>query len=99
MKDKHQAHNLIVLDESGSMVSIKEATIRGFNEIVQTIRAVEKQFPGQEHFISFVSFNSLATKTHLWCEPVAQLQALDDSSYEPAASTPLFDALERALLN
>ncbi len=35
---KHQVHNLIILDESGSMESIKDTIIQGFNEIVQTIK-------------------------------------------------------------
>lgn len=38
-------HNLIILDESGSMQEIKAATVQGFNEIVQTIKGFEKQFP------------------------------------------------------
>ncbi len=33
MEKKHQVHNLIILDESGSMISIKETIIRGFNEL------------------------------------------------------------------
>jgi len=59
MEKKHQVHNLIILDESGSMESIKTTIIQGFNELVQTIQGIEKQFPEQEHFISFVSFNGL----------------------------------------
>ena len=43
MEKKHQVHNLIILDESGSMSSIKETIIRGFNELVQTIKGIEKQ--------------------------------------------------------
>lgn len=65
MNSKHQVDNLIILDESGSMESIKKETIQGFNEIVQTIKGVEQQFPEQEHFISLVSFNGLGRKTHL----------------------------------
>lgn len=51
MENKHKVFNLIILDESGSMQSIKQATINGFNEVVQTVRGVEKQFPEQEHYI------------------------------------------------
>ena len=93
MSNKHQVHNLIILDESGSMETIKNATIQGFNEIVQTIKGVETQFPEQEHFISIISFNGLGRKTHLWKAPVKDLQQLDASSYRPDASTPLFDAM------
>lgn len=93
MSNKHQVHNLIILDESGSMESIKNATIQGFNEIVQTIKGVETQFPEQEHFISLVSFNGLERKTHLWKAAAKDLQQLDVSTYRPDASTPLFDAM------
>ena len=70
---KHNVFNLIILDESGSMDSIKSATINGFNEVVQTVKGVEKQFTEQEHFISLVTFNGLGVKTLLWNEPVAKL--------------------------
>lgn len=93
MTSKHQVHNLIILDESGSMEAIKGATIQGFNEIVQTIKGVEGQYPEQEHFISLVSFNGLGRKTHLWKEPVNNLQQLNAVTYQPDASTPLFDAM------
>ena len=69
MKKKHQVHNLIILDESGSMQPIKTTIIQGFNELVQTIQGIEKQFPEQEHFISFVSFNSLRQKLLHFIEP------------------------------
>ena len=62
MEKRHQVHNLIILDESGSMECIKRTIIQGFNELVQTIKGIEKQFPEQEHFISFVSFNGLGIK-------------------------------------
>jgi hypothetical protein len=90
---KHQVHNLIILDESGSMESIKSETINGFNEIVQTMKGLEQQFPDQEHFISLVSFNGLGRKTHLWRQPVKDLVQLTASTYNPDASTPLYDAM------
>ena len=88
-----QVYNLIVLDESGSMHSIKSATITGFNEVVQTIKGIEQQFPDQQHFISLVTFNGLGTKTLLDQQAVANLQTIDENTYQPDASTPLYDAL------
>ena len=58
-EQRHKVHNLIILDESGSMDSIKSTIIQSFNEIVQTIKGIEKEFLEQEHFISLVSFNGL----------------------------------------
>ena len=93
MEKKHQVHNLIILDESGSMSSIKNTIIQGFNELVQTIKGIEKQFPEQEHFVSFVSFNSLGQKLLHFIDPASKLEQIDDKSYNPDAMTPLFDAM------
>ena len=93
MEKKHQVHNLIILDESGSMGSIKTTIIQGFNELVQTIQGIEKQFPEQEHFVSFVSFNSLGQKLLHFIDPVSKLKQINNNSYNPEASTPLFDAM------
>jgi nucleoside-triphosphatase THEP1 len=43
MEKKHKIYNLIILDESGSMESIKKTIINGFNEVVQTIKSVALQ--------------------------------------------------------
>lgn len=93
MKNKHQVHNLIILDESGSMEMIKKTVIQGFNELVQTIRGTEKQFPDQEHLITLVSFNGLGQKVHHFAEPVSKINELHEDSYNPDASTPLYDAI------
>ncbi len=86
-------HNLIILDESGSMESIKQSTITGFNEVVQTIKGVEQQFPEQEHFISFVTFNGLGIKTKLFNKRVKSLKEIDEKSFHPDSMTPLYDAI------
>jgi len=93
MKKKKQVHNLILLDESGSMSSIQDTTIQGFNEIVQTIRGIEKEFPDQEHFISLLTFNGLGIKVLHFMDQVKNLTELNTSLYRPDASTPLFDAM------
>lgn len=93
MTTKHQVHNLIILDESGSMQSIKNSIIQGFNEIVQTMQGIEKNFPEQEHFISLISFNGLGTKLLHFIDPVSNLKQIDASKYQPDASTPLYDAI------
>lgn len=91
-------YNLIILDESGSMDSIKNATISGFNELVQTIKGIEKQYPEQQHFISFITFNGFGIKTHLDKKPVSDLSEIDGKSYQPNAMTPLYDAIGLSVL-
>lgn len=97
MEKKHQVHNLIILDESGSMNSIKETIIKGFNELVQTIKGIEKQFPDQEHFITFITFNGLGQKMLHFMDPVSKLMEINSQNYRPDANTPLFDAMGFAI--
>jgi hypothetical protein len=92
-KKAHQVHHLIILDESGSMESIKKKIIDGFNELVQTIQGIERQFPEQLHLISAISFNGLGTKILHFIDPVSKLNALDSTKYKPDANTPLYDAM------
>lgn len=95
--EKHQVHNLIILDESGSMESIKHNIIQGFNEIVQTIKGIEKEFPEQEHFISLISFNGLGQKLLHFIDPANKLNLIDANTYQPDATTPLYDAMGFAI--
>ena len=93
MEQKHQVHNLIILDESGSMESIKPSIINGFNELVQSIKGIQEQFPEQEHFISIVSFNGFGNKIMHFMDEVSKLNTIDSSNYKPDAITPLYDAM------
>lgn len=95
--EQHNVYNLIILDESGSMQSIKSPTIRGFNEVVQTIKEVEEKFPQQKHFVSFVTFNTNGTKLRLWNQEVSKLQLIDENLFNPSASTPLYDAIGQSI--
>ena len=93
-----KVYNLIILDESGSMSSIKSATISGFNEIVQTIKGISKKYPEQQHFISFVSFSSLEIRTILDKVPVETLHEINANTYHPNGGTPLYDAIALSVL-
>lgn len=91
--EKQKVHNLIILDESGSMYSIKSQIISGFNETVQSIKGSQKKYPEQEHFISVVSFNDLENKLLHFLDPVEKLNEINSEMYQPNAGTPLFDAI------
>ncbi len=93
-----KVYNLIILDESGSMETIKKATISGFNELVQTIKGIEKMFPEQQHFISFITFNAFGIKTHLDKQPVSTLEMIGEEIYQPYSMTPLYDAIGLSVL-
>jgi hypothetical protein len=91
-------YNLIILDESGSMSTIKDSTISGFNEVVQTIKGIEKKYPEQKHFISLITFNGLGIKTKLNKHPVSDLVNIDKKTYNPDSLTPLYDAIGLSIL-
>ncbi len=89
----HSVYNLIILDESGSMESIKSGIISGFNEVIQSIKGIGKKFTEQRHFVSFVTFNGLGIKTLLECVPVNRIKPIDENIYNPDSMTPLYDAI------
>ena len=85
-------YNLIILDESGSMDHIKQAAIDSVNETLQSIRGAQKENEGQEHFVSFVSFNS-SVKTIFDCVSADSVNDLTGRDYEPSGLTALYDAM------
>ncbi|MBN2695534.1 VWA domain-containing protein [bacterium] len=97
-KQGFRIYNLIILDESGSMESIKKPTISGFNELVQTIKGLQKEHKEQSHYVSFVTFNGLGIKTKLFNQPVEELSKITEKLYNPDATTPLYDAIGDSVL-
>jgi hypothetical protein len=76
-----------LLDETGSMQSIKDDTIGGFNAYVETL-----QQDGAGILFSLVSFNSSVTQKRYVAEPIDKVEPLTDATYQPRAMTPLIDA-------
>lgn len=97
MHEKQTVHNLIILDESGSMESIKRVIMDGFNEIVQTAKGIAVEYPEQDHYISLVSFNGLGQKLLHFIDPVERIEEINHRRYSPNASTPLYDAIGFAI--
>jgi len=93
MKMTHQMHNLIILDESGSMDSIKSSIIKGFNKLVKSIKDIEKEIKDQEHFITLVSFNGSGIKLLHFIDSVKSLNSINHKKYNPDDNTPLYDAI------
>lgn len=94
---KTRIFNLIILDESGSMSNIEQEAISGVNETIQTIRAAQKKYEEQEHFVTLVSFNSAAVKSIYDCLEVGKVKELTSKEYIPACCTPLYDAMGDSL--
>ena len=91
-------YNLIILDESGSMGTIKSQIISGFNDIATKIKETKKKYPNQLHYISFVTFNDAGIKFRLFNQPVTELNNIDENSFQPNGQTPLYDAICKSVL-
>ena len=89
---KTRIFNLIIIDESGSMQSIKKAAIDSVNETIQTIRSAQKKHEDQEHYVSLVTFND-DVKTVYECVPVDEVNGLTAETYQPDCCTALYDAM------
>ena len=92
MTMKTRIFNLIIIDESGSMCTIKKEAIDSVNETIQTIRSAQKKHEGQEHFVSLVTFND-EVKTIYDCVKVDVVRELDSDTYRPDCCTALYDAM------
>ena len=96
---KQKIFNLIVLDASGSMYSIRNEAIAGVVETIQTIRTAQKDNANQEHLFSLVVFNGRSIATVYDRMPIDKVPDLDANDYQPTDNTPLYDAMGNAITN
>lgn len=81
-----------LLDETGSMASIKEDTIAGFNQYVDRLEA--EQVPAEFTLVKFDS-NGFR-KVCVWAA-LSDVPALTNENYTPGAGTPLIDAVWKTI--
>ena len=94
---KQKIYNLIVLDASGSMYSIRQEAIAGVVETVQTIRSAQEKNAGQEQLLSLVVFNGSSIATVYDRMPIANVPDFNEKDYQPTDNTPLYDAMGNAI--
>jgi NAD-dependent deacetylase len=94
VNEKTNLYNIVILDQSGSMESIKQEAINGYNETLQTIKSAQKQYADtQRHYVTLVTFNGSATKTVYDSVECMAATELTDKTYIPDCNTPLYDAM------
>lgn len=86
-------HIAFVLDRSSSMESIREATIKAFNEQVATAK---KASQGQETLVSLFTFSTRPDRATFLAAPVGALEELTTATYVPNGSTALYDTILEA---
>jgi uncharacterized protein YegL len=90
---KTRIFNLVIMDESGSMYTICKQAIDSVNETIQTIRAAQKKYEDQEHYLTLVTFNN-EMKTLYDCTPIDEV---GDFKYMPECCTALYDAMGHSI--
>ena len=76
-----------ILDKSGSMESIKSATISGFNEYIKTLKK-----DGNKYSFSLTMFDT-QIETPFINTPLNEVDELDEKKYDTNGSTALYDAV------
>ena len=81
-----------VLDETGSMQVVREATISGFNEYLNTLKGRKEDI-----LFTLTQFNS--EKVQVVCDAVSikDMVELNHDTYHPNHNTPLYDAVARTI--
>lgn len=90
---KSCTYNLIILDESGSMSSVRFSTISGCNETLTTIRNIQQEQPDNRQFVSIFCFDSSHSRYIFHDTPIAEVRDMTGADYYPSACTPLYDAI------
>ena len=83
---------LYIMDASGSMYSVTEDVIRGFNAFIS-----EQQLQEGRAFLTTVIFNH-AVCTLYESKDISLVQDIDRESYQATGSTALFDAIGQSVI-
>ena len=96
--EKTKVYNVIIMDRSGSMWSIRKHAIMGFNELLGGVKAARTKYARtQEQYITLVLFDSASIDEVWWNADPSGAEHLTEKTYVPGASTPLYDAMGRTL--
>lgn len=91
--DTKYTHISILLDRTGSMESIRDDVIGGFNTFLEA----QQQVKGKST-LTLVQFDTQDPYEVVhWMEPISEVTKLDHNTYVPRAATPLLDAMGRGI--
>ncbi len=88
-----ETYNLIILDESGSMSSVRDETVSGCNETLNSIRIMAKKQPDIKQYVSIFCFDTTNSRYIFRNVPVEETRDLTTDDYTPCSCTPLYDAV------
>lgn len=94
---KNTVHYALVLDQSGSMESLKEVTISSFNEQIDSIRNMIRKHPDSEVKVTLCVFNE-DVEMRMVAADIDQVAKLGHHNYRPNSCTALYDAMGITML-
>lgn len=94
---KNTVHYALVLDQSGSMGSLKEVTISSFNEQIDSIRSMIRKDPDSEVKVTLCIFNE-DVELRMVAADIDQVEKLGHHNYRPNSCTALYDAMGITML-
>jgi hypothetical protein len=89
--DSTITHITLVLDRSGSMHSVRDDAIGGFNAFVEQ----QRRLPGHAT-LTLIQFDDVFCEMYR-AKPIGEVPFLDADTFVPRGSTALYDALGRAV--
>lgn len=94
-------HNIILMDQSGSMSSLRETAIDGAQEIINSIRVAQDTIKNAGQNLTLAFFDGaqeLRLKYVVENQPIGDAIA-DLEQYSPDGNTPLHDAIGTVIMN
>lgn len=94
LENKTKVFDLVILDMSASMDTIKQSVVDGFNQLMDGLRMANLRYAGtQEHYLTLCVFNTLFAGYVYYNMPIDSVPLLTLDMYRPAGGTPLYDAM------
>jgi hypothetical protein len=93
---KNTIHYAFILDQSGSMQSLKQEVVSSYNEQVEAIKKLKKSNPDSEIKFTLCVFNDVI-EFRFTNKQIDKLKPLKSHQYKPDSCTALYDALGTTL--
>ena len=91
-KKPGKTYYAFVVDRSGSMDSLKKATIDNFNEQIATLKTLQEEYPDEKYYVTLVLFDH-EIQTVYKDKPLDEIEKLTEETYVPRGMTSLHDAI------
>lgn len=91
-----ETYYILLLDKSGSMGSVKQATLDGLNEQLQEIKKLQSKYPNQKYKITIKTFDSEHATIFNQID-AEEVRLLTDADYIPDGMTALYDSIGFAI--